>query len=89
MLADQVKHYLSYKKLIHRNQSHETQPGFNKARVLSLPFILVSTKDSPDNEVDINYEDQMTKLNIAIKMPFKCFGDADTLMQLDMYKVDS
>ena len=31
----------------------------------------------------------MTMLNIAIKLPFKCFGDADTLMQLGMYKVDS
>lgn len=57
--------------------------------MLNLPFILVSTKDSPENEVDITYEDQMTFLNIAIKMPFKCFGDADTLMQLGMYKVDS
>jgi hypothetical protein len=53
-----------------------------------LPFILVCTKDSPDNEVEITFGENNNSLNIAMKKPLKCIGDADTLMKLKMYKVD-
>lgn len=49
----------------------------------------MSTKDSPDNEVDITYREGFTMLNIAMKKPLKCYGDVDALMQLGMYKTDS
>jgi hypothetical protein len=92
-LADQVKHYLSYKQLIHRNSHWEHQRRCSGLyhpldRILHLPFILVSTKDSPSNEIDLVYSEDNTSVNIAMKEPFKCYGDADTLMQLGMYKVD-
>ena len=48
----------------------------------------MSTKDSHDNEVDITYGENLTMLNIAMKKPLSCYGDADTLMMLKMYKVD-
>ena len=50
-LAEQVKHYLSYKKLISRNQAQEQRELVNKDKILHLPFILVSTEDCPENEV--------------------------------------
>ena len=53
MLADQVKHLLSYKQLITRNQMIEKTERINKSRTLNLPYILVTTKDCPENEVSI------------------------------------
>lgn len=52
-----------------------------------MPFILVSTKDSPDNEVEISFGDNNRSLNIAMKKKMKCIGDADTLIKLGLYKV--
>jgi len=57
-------------------------------KAISLPFILISTKDSPDNEVEISYGENNTSLNIAMKEPMKRIGDADTLIRLGLYKVD-
>ena len=48
----------------------------------------MSTKDSIDNEVEIIYNDDKTSVNVAMKKPFLCYGDADTLIQLGLYKVD-
>ena len=53
-----------------------------------MPFILVSTKDSPDNEVEISFGEGNRSLNIAMKKPMKCIGDADTLLKLKLYKLD-
>ncbi len=47
----------------------------------------MSTKDSPDNELEFSYGDQNRTLNIAMKKPLKCIGDADTLVKMEMYKV--
>jgi hypothetical protein len=48
---------------------------------------LVSTKDCPENEVEISFGDNNRTLNIAMKKPMKCIGDADTLIKLGLYKV--
>jgi len=48
----------------------------------------VSTKDCPENEVEISFGEQNKSLNIAMKKPMKCIGDADSLVKLDMYKVN-
>jgi hypothetical protein len=53
-----------------------------------LPFIVVSTKDCPDNEVEISFGESNKSLNIAMRKPMKCIGDADTLMKLKMFKVN-
>ena len=84
-MSDQLKHYICYKNLIERNR-HVSRGMYDKT--INLPFILASTKDCPDNQVDIIYGDGNRSLNIAMKKPMKCIGDADALMQLGMYKVD-
>ena len=84
-LSEQFKNYVCYRHLIERNKH---QSHFDSDQSISLPFILVSTKDSPDNEVEISFGDCNRSLNIAMKKPMKCIGDADTLMKLRLYKVD-
>lgn len=49
-LTDYFKHMISYKHLIQRNQQLECQ---DPEKYLSLPFILIATKDSADNEVEL------------------------------------
>ena len=58
-----------------------------KEKAISLPFILVSTKDTPENEVEISFGEGNHSLSIAMKKSMKCIGDTDTLMKLGMYKV--
>lgn len=60
---------------------------YDPSKQIQLPFILVTTKDCPDNEVEISFADSNRSLNIAMKKPMKCIGDADTLMKLGFYKV--
>jgi hypothetical protein len=73
--------------LIERNKEREAKGIFENEKI-NLPFIIVSTKDSPDNEVEISFGENNKSLNIAMKKPMKCMGDADTLMKLKLYKVD-
>ncbi|CDW76479.1 transcription factor-like protein dpb-like [Stylonychia lemnae] len=87
VLFDQYKHFISYKNLIHRNKQDKDKGCYDPNKSVSLPFILVSTKDCPDNEVEISFGEQNKSLNIAMKKPMKCIGDADTLIKLEMYKV--
>lgn len=63
----------------------ERHDRINKHRTIALPFILVSTTDTPDNEVstiarlnselqvEIAYGDDKTQLNIAMKKPLKVY----------------
>lgn len=55
---------------------------------IHLPFVLVSTKDCPENELEFSYGDQNKTLNIAMKKPLKCIGDADTLVKMELYRVN-
>lgn len=72
--------------MIERNKDREGKGIFENEKI-NLPFIIVSTKDNPDNEVEISFGENNKSLNIAMKKPMKCMGDADTLMKLKLYKV--
>ena len=73
--------------MIERNCDLKTKGYYDPHNSISLPFILVATKDCPENEVEISFGDQNKSLNIAMKKPMKCIGDADTLIRLGLYKV--
>jgi hypothetical protein len=47
---------------------------------------LITTKDSPDNKIDLIYEVNGS-LNVAVKKEMNCIGDIDTLMMLKFFKV--
>ena len=52
-----------------------------------MPFILISTKDSAENEVDLSFGEKNKTLNISMKKQMKCIGDADVLDNLGLYRV--
>jgi hypothetical protein len=76
---------ISYKHLIQRNQQANQDKG---DKYLQLPFILIATKDTADNEVELSYGEKNRTLNISMKKHMKCVGDADVLVNLGLYKVE-
>lgn len=54
---------------------------------MKLPFIMLATTDSPDNEIDISYGEGYNYLNIAMRKNLNVIGDVDTLMMLGFYRV--
>ena len=77
-LCEQLKHVVSYKQLVLRNQREPPQ----NATAVRLPFILVCTRDSPDNEVEFFFGEDGKNLSIAMKQQMRCVGDADVLLRL-------
>lgn len=75
---------ISYKHLIQRNQEENLS---SVDRYLPLPFILIATRDTVDNEVELSYGEKNKTLNISMKKHMKCVGDADVLVNLGLYKV--
>lgn len=73
--------------MIDRNRlDQEKGVFFEPDKVVKLPFILVATKDSSDNEVELSYGPGNRSLKIETKKPLKCIGDVDALMKLKFYR---
>jgi len=77
-LSENLKNFICYKHLIERNEKFQT----TDSTLVRLPFVLLATKDSPENEIDLTYGPQCQTLSIAMKKPFTCIGDVDTLIKL-------
>lgn len=57
------------------------------SQTVSLPFVLISTQDTLENEVEISFGEKNQTMNIAMKKQMNFIGDVDALMKLGMYKV--
>lgn len=56
--------------------------------MIKLPFILISTKDCPENEIELTKSQDGRNLNIAMKKPLNFYGDIDALMKLKFFRAD-
>ena len=53
-----------------------------------LPFVVMATEDSLDNEIDVTYGEGNRNIRIAVKKEIKCIGDVDSLMKLRFFRVN-
>jgi len=73
--------------LIARNKNFEQNKLIKQdTRKIPLPFILLATEDSPENEIELTYGDGLRTIRIAMKKEINCMGDVDTLMKLRFYR---
>lgn len=87
ILCDNFKNFICYKHLIQRNKVFERENKFSpNDKQVKLPFILIATRDSPDNEIELTFGPGDQQLNVAMKQPLKCIGDVDALMKLKFYR---
>ena len=54
---------------------------------MHLPFILLATEDSTDNEIDITTAKDRRNVRIEVKKEINCIGDVDALMNLQFFRV--
>ncbi len=54
---------------------------------MKLPFIMLATSDTQENEMEIQYGPKYNHLNISMKKDLNIIGDVDTLMMLGFYRV--
>jgi hypothetical protein len=80
-----VKHVVGLESLIERNKKEELPP---KNEVINFPFILLSTKNQRDNEIQLNFSNDKRKLDICVKQPVDLMGDMDALIELGMHQVE-
>ena len=79
---------ICYKHLILRNQAFEQRGQIKEdTEKVHLPFILVATEDSTDNEIDVAYDKDKRNALIEVKKEIHCIGDVDALMNLQFYRV--